>query len=79
MRELLLRLQAESPNFFKKVRKLALSVSAGIGAVLMAQAQLTIPLPADLVKYLGWIMCICAGIGAASFLPVKDNEDIKPA
>lgn len=58
------RLTAESPKFFKRVIKIALSASAVAGTVLGLVSAGTIALPATVVTILGYL--VTAGIIAAA-------------
>jgi hypothetical protein len=72
IKEIIERLSAESPDFFKKIRKIALFASLIITAILGLSAF--IDFPEKLTAVLTYILTLSGTIYGFSHLPVKDNE-----
>lgn len=74
MKNIIKRLKAETPAFWKKVRKFAY-VAGGISAAVIA-ANLTqeLNLHADLIQALKYVVAVSAAIAASASLTVKDSQ-----
>lgn len=72
MKEFFKRLNAETPLFFKRLRALALSISA-TGAAIIAIPNI----PEKLTSYAGTAIWVGAVIAAVSQLTCKDPDQLK--
>lgn len=68
MKELLKRMKAPTPRFFKKLRNIGLTAAAVGGAILSAP----VALPAGLVTVAGYLVATGAAVGAISQTTKED-------
>ncbi len=68
MNELIERFKSESPVFFKKLKKYALSIGGSSAAVLIVNASMGLNLSQTLVTVLGYVVAACAAIAGTSQL-----------
>jgi hypothetical protein len=68
MNELIERFKSESPVFFKKLKKYALSIGGSATAVLIVNASMNLNLDQTLIAVLGFVVAACAAIAGTSQL-----------
>lgn len=72
MNNLVKRWRSESPDFWKKVNKIGLSIGA-VGAILVSG---TIAVPVSLVTIGGYMVAVGSVTSILSKLTIKDNGQI---
>jgi hypothetical protein len=73
MKKLVERWTAESPAFFKKLRKIALGVGGSLAAAVTANSIFGLALNSTLVTVLGYGVAVCAAIAGTAQLTRNDN------
>ena len=68
MNEIIERLKAESPAFFKKLKKVAYSVGIAAVAMIVANKTFELGVGEGFTTALGYVACICAGIAGTAKL-----------
>lgn len=72
----LARLKSKTPTFFKTLRTAALWIGAACIAVITIQHTMSLFLPPNVEKYLGYAAMLCAGIaGTATFTSTVPPEN----
>jgi hypothetical protein len=71
MNTIIERLKAESPAFFKKLKKIALSVGGSAATVLTVNASLSLNLPSMLISVIGYVVAASVAIAGTSLLTKK--------
>lgn len=73
MKEIWLRIKAETPIFWKKVR--SISISIGVSGIALITANTTIPLdmPQDIMSVCKYIVAGCIAIAGTASLTKTDS------
>jgi len=67
------RWKSESPTFFKKLKNVSISVGTSAGAVIAANATMSLNLSETLISILGYVVAVCVAIAGTSKLTKEDN------
>jgi len=70
--EIIKRFNAETPVFWKKAQKAALSLGGSATAVIVANAHLTLNLPGTLITVLSYTIAVCAAVAGTAQFTRKD-------
>lgn len=71
MNELFERFKSESPDFFKRVKTIALSMGGSALAVLAINATIDLHLPEFVLTGMGYVVAICVAVAGTSQLTRK--------
>jgi hypothetical protein len=74
MKKIIARWKAECPDFFKKVKKGALSIGGSAVAVIVANSSLSLNLNTTLISILGYVIAACAFTAGTAQLTRQDNN-----
>lgn len=75
MKELIERYKSELPEFWKNVRKIAITIGTSALAVITADATFTLTLPLIIIEVCKYIVAITTAIaGTAQFTKVDNND-----
>lgn len=74
---LLKRISAESPDFFKKITKIAVSIGAIGVAIVTAPVTFGISLPATIITAGGYMAAIGGAAAAVAKTTVKNPEELQ--
>lgn len=75
MKEIIARWRSDLPDFWKKVRNLAVTVAASCTAVFVANNTMNLELPELLITICKYGIAIGAATGVNAQLTKKDNEN----
>jgi hypothetical protein len=75
--ELKQRLKMETPPFFKKLEKLAITVGSSATAVWLANSTMGLELHDTVLTVCKYSIAFCAAVGLTSKLTVKNPEQIQ--
>jgi hypothetical protein len=67
------RWKAESPEFFKELKKLSIKIGSSASAVVIINSTTQLNLNINLITALSYLIAICAAIAGTSQLTVKSN------
>ena len=73
MKEIILRLKADTPIFWKRVQKASISVAGTAITVLTVNSTYALALPSSVVAALGYTVAICASIAGTAQLTKTDK------
>jgi len=73
MKELINRLKAETPDFFKKVRSIAIYIASGATAAWTANSTMGLNLPETLLDVFKYIIVAAAFTGVTAQLTKTDK------
>jgi hypothetical protein len=76
VQEILKRWKAETPDFFKKVRKNAISLGSSATAVWVANASMDLELGEPVLAICKYTIAFCAAVGLTSQLTAKNPENL---
>jgi hypothetical protein len=76
VQEILKRWKAETPDFFKKVRKIAISLGSSATAVWVANSSMDLELAEPVLGICKYTIAFCAAVGLTSQLSVKNPENL---
>ena len=71
MKEIIDRLKAETPLFFKKLRVFSIRVGGSAAAVIVANSSMSLRLDETLLSVLGYIVAVCVAVAGTSQLAKK--------
>jgi hypothetical protein len=72
MNKIIERWNAETPDFFKKLKKYAFSIGGSAAAVLTANNLFGLSLDATLISTLGYVVAACVAIAGTAKLTKAD-------
>lgn len=72
MKEIWLRIKAETPIFWQKIRSWAIGIGGSAVALWTANTQLALELPVDFVSILKYIIVACVAIAGTATLTKTD-------
>ncbi len=70
--EIIERLKADTPLFFKKARNLSFRVGGSAAAVIVANSSMSLRLDETLISVLGYVVAVCVAIAGTSQLAKKE-------
>jgi len=68
MNELIERFKSESPVFFKKLKKVSISIGTSFAAIIAANSAMGLNLNATFITILGYIVAACVAIAGTAQL-----------
>lgn len=74
MKELVKRWKSELPDFWKKVRNVAIALGTSAIAVLTADATFTLTLPLAIIEVCKYVIAIAAAIAGSAQFTKKDSD-----
>lgn len=74
MKKLIERWMSELPDFWRKVRNIAITLAASCTAVFLANNSMNLQLPAVLITVCKYGIAVGAATGVNAQLTKKDNE-----
>ena len=66
------RIKAESPAFFKGLKKVAITVGSSAAAVMGANSAMSLSLPTTIITILSYTITVCVAIAGTSQLTTKE-------
>lgn len=72
--ELIERVKAECPEFFKQLKKYAMGIGSSAVAVFVANSSLSLNLSPTLISILGYVIAVCAAVAGTAQLTKSDNS-----
>ena len=76
IQEILKRWKAETPDFFKKVRKIAIGIGSSATAVWVANQTMDLELDEPVLGICKYTIAFCAALGLTSQLTAKNPENL---
>ena len=76
VQEILKRWKAETPDFFKKVRKIAIGIGSSATAVWVANASMDLELGEPVLAVCKYSIAFCSALGLTSQLTAKNPENL---
>ena len=76
VQEILKRWKAETPDFFKKLRKIAIGIGSSATAVWVANANMDLELGEPVLAVCKYSIAFCAALGLTSQLTAKNPENL---
>jgi hypothetical protein len=70
------RWKAESPEFFKKLKKSSIKIGGSAAAVMGVNSIMSLNLDSNLTTALSYLIAICAAIAGTSQLTVNDPNSL---
>lgn len=77
MGEVMKRFKAESPSFFKKVQKVAISLGVSAAGVWAANEMLNLGLHEPVLNVCKYVIAAAAAAGGVAKLTVKDPKELE--
>lgn len=71
MKTIIERFLSESPNFFKRLKAIAMILSAHLIALIFANSELNLEISEDIISICKYLLFICIGITGTSQLTKK--------
>lgn len=75
MSEIIDRLKAKSPVFFKKVKKVAFYVGGSAASVIAVNGSMVLNLNHTLISICGYVVAVCVAIAGTAQLTKEDNPN----
>lgn len=77
-KELKIRFVSKSPIFWKRVKRIVLSIGTAALAIIQADRLYGLGIDADIISVCGYIVAVCAGMGLSAQLTTNiPNEPTK--
>ena len=71
------RWKAETPDFFKKLRKVAVTLGTSTTAVWVANSSMSLNLADPVLEVCKYTIAFCAAVGLTSQLTAKNPENLQ--
>lgn len=71
------RWKAETPDFFKKVKKVAVTIGTSATAVWVANSSMSLNLADPVLEVCKYTIAFCAAVGLTSQLTAKNPQNLQ--